>query len=97
MLTYILLMKMTENTKPELREKWLFVSNIPLLFNKENVVKQMEMEVIFMDKEKPMVVKDVETVETLMKAMKELKIEQLPIMTPEKVKHDREAVRGYLV
>jgi len=91
------LMKMTENTKPELREKWLFVSNIPLLFNKENVVKQMEMEVIFMDKEKPMVVKDVETVETLMKAMKELKIQQVPIMTADQLKHDREAVRGYVV
>lgn len=89
--------EMAENKKPELREKWLFVSSIPLLYNKDSVRKQMEMEIVFMDKERPMMIKDVETTETLMRAMQELKIQPLLMLSPEQLKHDIEAKGAYVV
>ncbi len=87
---------MTEKQqRPQLREKWLFVADVPLLFPTESVTKQMTIEIMFAQRDKPMVVRGVETAETVLHAMKEAGAQVL--MTPEQVKHDREAVRGYLV
>lgn len=83
---------MTEDERPQLREKWLFIGNVPLLYQTENMTKQMTVEIMFTEKNKPMVVRGIEGAETILDALK-----GKVIMTPEQIKRDREAIRGYLV
>jgi hypothetical protein len=79
-------------SKSQLHEKWIFIGDIPLLFQTENVTKQMTVDIMFVNKDIPMVAKGVETVETMLNVL-----EDKMIRTPEQIKRDKETVRGYLV
>lgn len=53
----------------QIKEQWFFIGNIPLLMPKPNVIRRMQVELMFVDKQKPFEVRGVEGAEALLEAV----------------------------
>jgi len=75
----------------QIKEQWFFIGDIPLLVPKRNIIKRMQVELIFVDKKKPFEIKDPEGAGAMLEAIQGMRAlsEQLGL--------DREKMKSYIV